>query len=495
MDPVKQNLITTEKELCRVCYTCVRDCPAKAIRITGGQAEVIHERCIGCGNCVKVCSQNAKKVAGSIEAVQKLLQSSQKTAAIVAPSFPVEYTDISYESFVAGLRNLGFDYVSEVSFGADLVAQQYKQLINTHADQRYIATTCPAIVSYIEKYHPDLVQYLAPIVSPMIASARVIHKKYGDDVKVVFIGPCFAKKLEASRRLFAGDVHEVITFTELNELFENQQPGRNTKAVSDFDPPLPGLGALFPISRGMLHASEIEEDLLQGDVIAADGKSHFVQAIKEFENGALTARLLEVLCCSGCIMGPGISKETPFYTRQNQVRQYARKRIENMDVDQQQHYLQALEDIQVQVEFNAEDCRIPLPSKEDIEKVLAGMGKFRPEDELDCGACGYETCREHAIAIHKDLAENEMCLPFTIDRLKQSLNDLHQSNEELATTQQALIAAEKMAGMGQLSAGIAHEINNPVGFINSNLSTLEKYARNLVGLQRVYQLFIQSLDA
>ncbi len=458
-------LISTIKERCRVCYTCVRDCPAKAIRISGGQAEVIAERCIGCGNCVRVCRQNAKKVAASTEDVQRLLNGSVPVAAIVAPSFPVEYQDLDYNAFVGMVRRLGFDYVSEVSFGADLVANAYRKLIANGNEQRYIATSCPAIVAYVEKYHPGLVPYLAPVISPMVAMARVMHHLYGDNLKIVFIGPCFAKKSEANRDLFSDEIDEVLTFSELNSLFERHSITAQSVEASEFDPPPPGLGALFPISRGMLQASHLQEDLLSEQVLAVDGKSNFVQAIKEFENGALTAQLLEVLCCNGCIMGPGISKEKPYFTRRNAVSHYARKRIEALSQEDRRLYHDRLQTLDLSVTFRTEDCRIPLPSKEDIDKVLAAMGKHNPEDELDCGACGYETCREHAIAIHKGLAENEMCLPFTIERLKQSLSDLHQSNEELAHTQQALIAAEKRASMGQLSAGIAHEINNPLGVI------------------------------
>jgi signal transduction histidine kinase len=164
-------------------------------------------------------------------------------------------------------------------------------------------------------------------------------------------------------------------------------------------------------------------------------------------------------------MGPGMSVKLPYFRRRTAVSDYARQRVEKIDAQAQEELYQRFTDLDLSDEFKSDDRRIPLPSKEQLEEVLARMGKFRPEDELDCGACGYETCREHAIAIHKGLAESEMCLPYTIDRLKQSLQDLNVSNTELAKTQRALINAEKMASMGQLSAGIAHEINNPLGVI------------------------------
>ena len=165
--------ITTVKERCRMCYTCVRECPAKAIRVATGQAEVVGERCIACGNCVRVCSQDAKQVRSAASELHALLTSGRRVAACLAPSFPAAFPDIGHEQLAGMLRALGFDLVLEVSFGADLVAREYRRLLGTTNGRRFIATTCPAVTSYVEKYHPELVSSLAPIVSPMVATARV----------------------------------------------------------------------------------------------------------------------------------------------------------------------------------------------------------------------------------------------------------------------------------------------------------------------------------
>ncbi len=458
-------LIYTEKERCRVCYTCVRDCPAKAIRIYNGQAEVIKERCIGCGNCVKVCRQNAKRVYNSIPEVQNLLHSGGTVAAILAPSFPAEFSDYTPEQVVGMLRKLGFRFVNEVAFGADLVATAYRTLIRENPDKRYIATTCPALVTYVRKYHPGLVAHLAPIVSPMIATARVLRARYGNALTIIFIGPCFAKKAETQWEQNTGLVDGVLTFAELRELFEMENITEEQTSPSDFDPPYPGLGMIFPVTRGLVQTSGLSDDIVQGEVIATDGKMNFVHAIKEFEKGELETRLLEVLCCTGCIMGPGFSKEQPYFLRRTAVSRYARERLERYAQYSADQSWEQYRSIDLSTDFKADAVQDALPTKEQIEEVLRRLGKFKPEDELDCGACGYETCREHAVAIIKGLAESEMCLPYTIDRLKNSLKELKHSNEQLASTRQALINAEKLASMGQLSAGIAHEINNPLGVI------------------------------
>ncbi len=459
------SFVTTVKERCRVCYTCVRECPAKAIRIADGQAEIIGERCINCGNCIKVCSQNAKQSVSSIGVIRELLASDVPVAACVAPSFPADFPETEPEKVVGMVRELGFDYVHEVAFGADLVADRYKKLLAKNDGKRYIATSCPSLISFVEKYHPELVGSLAPIVSPMAAIARVVRSIHDAPLYVVFIGPCIAKKREAASTLLEGEVDAVLTFIELKTMFAENGLTTADAEPSDFDPPHAGTGALFPVSRGLLQAAGIKEDLMTGDVVATDGRSNFVDAVKEFGSGDLDARLLEILCCNGCIMGAGMSSKDPLFSRKSRVGRYVRDHIATRD---RQTWLAALADfadLDLTREFRENDQRIPVQNEEEIAKILERMGKTTPEDELNCGACGYETCREHAVAIYKGLAESEMCLPYTIDRLSRTVSDLNITNRELAETRDQLVQSEKLASMGQLAAGIAHEVNNPLGVV------------------------------
>jgi len=465
-DTNHKSLVMTVKERCRVCFTCVRECPAKAIRISGGQAEVMGERCIGCGNCVRVCSQNAKVVYNSIAEVETLLNSEGQTAACLAPSFPAEFGETDYKKVVAMVRALGFAVVSEVAYGADLIAQKYKELLEQKKNhQRFIATTCPAIVAYVEKYHPALVDRLAPLGSPMIATARILHKIHGPDLKIVFIGPCIAKKAEARREDVKDDVNAVLTFSELRQMLENKNITESSVTTSEFDPPHPSRGTLFPIGRGMLEAAGLKEDLIHNNVVAADGTREFVQALKETDGGALDAALLEVLCCSGCIMGSGITSETSLFTRRNCVGKYAGERLKNLDENEWLGHNKDFEKLDFSVSFASDDLRIPIPSRDQLKTILEKIGKFQAEEELNCGACGYETCLEHAVAIHKGFAENEMCLPYTIEKLKETAGELSDSYEQLVNAKNALAQSEKLAGMGQLAAGIAHEVNNPLGVV------------------------------
>jgi hypothetical protein len=308
----------------------------------------------------------------------------------------------------------------------------------------------------------------------MVAMARVVRKKYGEDAKLVFIGPCLAKKAESD------EIDAVLTFRELREMMETARINPAKITAVEFDPPLGGRGAIFPLSHGLLNTMEVNEDILSENVLVAGGKANFQDALREFAQGNLEGHHLHLLCCEGCILGPGM---TPYpntsptgmrFVKKARIIDYANRKMADLDKEEWQAYLEEFAQLDFSRTFESRDMTAVRPPNEQIREVLYKMGKYSQQDHLNCGACGYDSCEEHAIAIINGLAETEMCLPYSIEKLHKYIRELNISKEKLANVQEALRHSEKLAGMGQLSAGIAHELNNPLGVITMYSNILKE---------------------
>jgi signal transduction histidine kinase len=298
-----------------------------------------------------------------------------------------------------------------------------------------------------------------------VATARLLRREHGPGLRVVFVGPCIAKKRETVSPDLGGEVDEALTFVELRKMIARHRLDPESVAGAEFDPPHSRGGGLFPISGGMLQVAGIQEDLVSGHVMVAEGPAEFAQAIKEAESGILDTRLLEVLFCTGCTMGPGMSSDLPHFGRRARVSQFVRTRIAASSAADWEARIRHYQEVPLDRGYTSLDMRLPTPSPEELSRLLAELGKPDPSQELNCGACGYASCRELASAIYRNLAEREMCLPHSIEQLRSAVSELARSNEDLANAQVALVRSEKLASMGQLAAGIAHEVNNPLGVV------------------------------
>lgn len=498
-DLKNRSVIQTIKQNCRRCYTCVRGCPAKAIRILDGQASVVKERCISCGHCVIRCSQNAKAYESGVENSLRLMNSKHPTALLVAPSWPAEFSEMEREHFFGAAHEAGFTYVIEVAAGADLIAHQYKNFLEKNEAGPWIASTCPAVVDYVQKYHPSLVKCLVPIISPMIATGLLVSKLYGPEVKCIFAGPCIGKKKEAhlEGRALAGPevnaIAEVLTFVELRKIFELKNIELNNSVPQGPDYPHASLGRAFPLIGGILYSANIPDDLLDSRIISAGGLKETPTILEDLELGKIKPWFVELLMCRGCYDGPGMSKHTQRYSGKTAVTSYiktcdASKEVQKILFPDKRNLspddLKTLQIDNTKRVFYADNQRPPELSEDEIRRILVKINKFTKDDELNCGACGYKTCREKAIAVGRGLAEEAMCLPFMLEQAERVCNELKIPWRDMREIHRHIINTEKLASMGQLAAGIAHELNNPLGTIMLFSSLLKRKLAGRADVER-----------
>lgn len=411
-------VVSTLEGRCRKCYSCVRHCPAKAIKVENDQARIIPELCIACGHCVTVCSQKAKYFHREIDQVKGFLAGGQAVACL-APAFIAEFYPHAL-SLVSALKLMGFGEVHEVAFGASLVTGAYQELLASSGQRGFISSTCPAVINLVQKHYPDLLNRLAPVVSPMIATGRWIKNHHGRHPKVVFIGPCVAKKEEARDPNVTGAVDAVLTFRELRLMLAEYGLELAKIAPSRVDNPLPGMGQIYPLPGGLLKSAALSADILSNEIVGLSGKHACLEYLEGLKAGCYRPQFVDMLFCDGCIAGPLMETHLPHYTRQKVIADYWRQLGEEA----------VGQSTLPRAEFNLgrsfANHRLPrpVPTEQQVREVLQELDKLRPEDELNCGACGYNTCREKAVAVFQGLAENRMCLPYLVSQLEKSNREL-----------------------------------------------------------------------
>lgn len=476
-------LITVNKDKCNLSYTCIRVCPSKAIKIIDNHAHIIANRCIGCGNCVTMCAQGAIEYRKEEDYVKELLQRDEKVVAICDPSISGEFDDINdYRSFVGMIRELGFDFVVEAAFGADLVAFKYKELFNNFHGKYYLSSKCPALVNHVERYYPDLVENLAPIVNPIIAMAKVVREKYGKDVKIVSLSPCVPSKDDV--KFFNksdGEIQAVLSFVELRALFKEKGLTAKKVEFSEFDPPFARIGGLFPMSHGLFQAAEIDNSMLRGNIISTEGRTNFLRSLDEFHRSSDLNQHLDLFYCEGCIMGAGTSKNGRKFSRRSQVLQYVRKRLNTFDKEQWQKEIDAYSHIDLSRKFAIKDQRLPVPTEEEVQEVLNDMGKGKIEDQLGCGSCGYESCKKFAEATVQGIAKFEQCSSVTIKNMNAYIKKLGVANDKLNLTKVALKESEAKAKeehrlaveASETTSAMLQKLPTGVVIVNEDLKIIE----------------------
>jgi iron only hydrogenase large subunit-like protein/uncharacterized Fe-S cluster-containing protein len=414
-------VVSTNVARCRDCYRCVRACPVKAVRVQEGQAQVEPELCIACGTCVLACPQDAKVVRNDTDIIRQALQQGKTVVASVAPSAPAYFGMRVFTQMEQVLTALGFAAAGETAYGAEMVGHAHRDVVDqAHERWPLIASSCPVVVSLVEKYYPDIIPHLAPIVSPLIAHGRWLRQTYGDDVYIVFIGPCIAKKAEILEPSVAGVIDAALTFEELEAWMAAE--GVEWPAWEEDDEPVTRSNArLFPVEGGLVGTADLDTDILTGHIVTTSGLEECEDVLCSIRSGNLNACLVELMACEGgCINGPAMADRDGVSLARQRIIQYASRR-QPAPLPTRADWpdlARTFEDKQVaRQEF----------TEEQIVDVLHLVDKYTPEDELNCGACGYPTCRDKAVATLRGMAEATMCVPYMrrrADSLRQVVMDV-----------------------------------------------------------------------
>ena len=443
------NCLTLKKSNCKNCYKCIRHCPVKAIRFSGNQAHIIGNECILCGQCFVVCPQNAKEIVNEVEKAKVFIQSGDPVVVSLAPSFIANYDGIGINAMRTALQKLGFFDVEETAIGATIVKNEYERMLKEDERDVIISSCCHSINLLIQKHYPAALPYLADVMSPMQAHCADIKKRI-PEAKTVFIGPCVAKKDEAE--YYEGIVDAVITFEELSEWLKEE----NIEIENISDSNDKSRARFFPTTGGVLKTMSEVSDYAY---VAIDGVENCIRVLKDIEKGKIHKCFIEMSACIGsCVGGPVIEK----YHHDSNIKDYIEVAsyagTKDFEVDMP-------ESAELKKIFSYIERKLPMPSEIEINNILRQMGKFKPADELNCGSCGYNTCREKAIAIAQGKAESSMCLPYLKDKaesfsdtiVKNTPNGLIVLNEQLEV-QQINNAAKKIMNIRSSSDVLGDQV-------------------------------------
>lgn len=419
--------IQTKKSNCKNCHKCIRACPVKAIRFQDNQAYILKAECIMCGRCYTACPQNAKVIRDDLQAVKDLIKSGAPVYASVAPSFIADFKGVNITELEIALKKLGFAGASETAEGATIVKDEYERILRQNEQEVVISSCCHSINTLIQKYYPDALPYLAQVLSPMQAHCTRIKEEH-PGAKAVFIGPCVAKKDEGDN--YPGIVDGVLTFIELKRWLDEE--GICPQAT--FEKDAGGRARLFPTTGGILRTMVTKPD--DYSYMAIDGVENCMAALEDVTNGKISKCFIEMSACVGsCVGGPAMNKRSARPIEEFlAVDRYAEDKdfdIKPMDKDE----------LKKDVEFI--NIKRQMPGEKAIADILKQMGKTKPEDELNCGSCGYNTCREKAVAVYFGKASITMCLPYLVQKaesfsdtiIKNTPNGIMVLNENLEIQQ------------------------------------------------------------
>ncbi|WP_353892964.1 sigma 54-interacting transcriptional regulator [Proteinivorax hydrogeniformans] len=447
------SVVKSKEELCKKCFNCLRACPVNAIKVIDGGAEIIKEDCVKCGLCYKVCSQEAKQLKEDINEVERLLDSKKKTVALLDPSFPAAF-DSGADKVIGALKKVGFDEVCDISAGAELIISEFnknnKDILKS--DEILLSSVCPVICNLIEHHYNDLLCNITRFVSPMIAMARLVRNYYKDEeLNVVFIGACIGKKDEIEHECLKNSVDVAITFTELKKIFANKSIDLKNEVSLPLDPPYPENGPVLPFAGELSKLAKMQDsDALDNRIMTVEGKDDVLEVLEAIRNQEIQKpALIDILFCKGCISGPGLDRDISYYERKRRVIQSHNDRSYYSSSDSESE--KSTSDFKAQ-KINLNRCFMGKysqdnlqPTEEELREILKRTDKFSDEDELNCGVCGYDTCKQKAAAAYSGISEAEMCWPYMQNKvssdikkhkLESGYNNAHEKLKEIVGVSQ-----------------------------------------------------------
>ena len=483
------SIIQLKEANCKNCYKCIRNCDVKSITFQNDQAQIVEESCVLCGRCTLVCPQNAKQISSDVQKVRSMIDCGEKVYASLAPSFVAAFRGSTFAEVVGALKALGFAGVEETAIGATAVSEEYSALLMSGEMPNLITTCCPTIVMLVQKYFPELVKQLAAVASPAVAHAKMLREAHGNGAKVVFIGPCISKKQEA---ITSGAMDAVLLFDEVLDWLKRDGVSLNGVEDEAAREMHHTLSRVYPVPGGILKTIPLEARRKYKSV-AVDGLERCMQTLRDIRDNKITGFLLEMSSCvDSCVGGPGMKDHSvSFLLSKSDVYDFSRRQIEGDYPPSEQ----------VQVDMSAGyppiEQHAVMPTEEEIWTILRSIGKNNLSDLLNCGACGYNTCREKAVAVFQGKANVRMCLPY----MRQKAESM--SNIILDNTPNGLILTDNNFNILKFNPAAAKLLNLDNGclgmcmdnfLVMDELGKIKQTGEAVMGVRRktaIYDLLVE----
>jgi iron only hydrogenase large subunit-like protein/nitrogen-specific signal transduction histidine kinase len=461
--PVMKNTIAST---CKRCYSCVRACPSKAISVQDGTARIDLKRCVHCGECIRRCPAGQWEYERHQALVRGLLNAESRVAIVLDTAFPAAFPDIDHKFLATKLRHLGFDIVTDASFGADIVAHIHKK---THADPRksvLLSSWCPACVDMVRKFAPEHLDLLSGLLPPMTAMARILRTMHGDELQVVYASPCIAHKALAKNKHIPSGIDAVLTFHELIEMLAGIDNFEPSRYHNGFDPPHGNTGLYSALPLGVSMTAGYPCDPLDTIVTDGSGPRRILRILDAITAGEITHGFIDLLFCRGCVDGcamPVLAGSR--YKRRNTVLKHAKQMTDSFDADSWKSLMNTCLNLDLKEAVKPMLLRKATPETSVLQSIRKELDEYGDHQIVDCYACGYPTCGEFIVAVGKGLAETDMCIQYQLRKLQSAIRNLQESHERMNSMLDVMHHSEKLANLAQLSAATAYKLNNPLSIV------------------------------